>query len=154
MTSYQLGALVGRTLGSFFFFILIIGGIYYSLKRHSIPFRQAILRWWVITVSLGFSVIVLLISLLSSIGTSLQQESSQVYPVDAVSGFTESCIDSSKARLGSATAEHVCSCAITEIQKAYTYGEFRKLSADLQKSSVIPSGLSDIFVRCAQKQSP
>jgi hypothetical protein len=154
MTPYQLGYLVGRTLGSLFLFMLIIGGIYYSLKRHSIPFRQAVLRWWVITASLGLSVIVLLISLLSSVGTSLQQESSHVYPEDAVSGFTESCIDSSKARLGSATAEHLCSCAITEIQKAYTYGEFKKLSADLQKSNVLPAGLSDIFVRCAQKQSP
>ena len=154
MTSYQLGYLVGRTLGSLFLFMLIIGGIYYSLKRHSIPFRQAVLRWWVITASLGLSVIVLLISLLSSAGAALQQESSHVYPEDAVSGFTESCVGSSKARLGSATAEHVCSCAITEIQKAYTYGEFRKLSADLQKSGVLPSGLSDIFVRCAQKQSP
>jgi hypothetical protein len=150
MTSYQLGALIGRTLVSFFFFMLIIGGIFYSLKRHSIPFRQAILRWWVITVSLGLSVIVLLISLLSSAGTALQQDASHVYPVDAVSGFTESCIDSSKAGLGSARAERVCTCAITEIQKAYTYGEFRKLSADLQKSNVLPAGLSEIFVRCAQ----
>src|SRR6266487_2520194 len=106
MTSYQLGSLIGRTLVSFFFFMLIIGGIYYSLKRHSIPFRQAILRWWVVTVSLGLSVIVLLISLLSSAGTALQQDASHVYPVDAVSGFTQSCIGSSKARLGSATAEH------------------------------------------------
>jgi hypothetical protein len=75
-------------------------------------------------VSLGLSVIVLLISLLISAGTALQQDASHVSPQDAVSGFTQSCIDSSKARLGSATAEHVCSCAITEIQKAYTLKGF------------------------------
>jgi hypothetical protein len=41
---------------------------------------------------LGLSVIVLLISLLSSAGTALQQDASHVYPEDAVSSFTESCI--------------------------------------------------------------
>jgi hypothetical protein len=151
MTPYQLGFLVGRTLVAFIFFMLIIGGSYYLLKRHSLPFRQAVLRWWVITLSLCFSGIVLLITLLSFIGTSAQQESSHVYPADAVSGFTEACVDTSKAGLGSAAAERLCTCAITELQKAYTYGEFKKLSADLQKTAVPSTGLSDIFNRCARK---
>lgn len=150
MTPYQVGFLAGRTLAAFFLFMLIIGGGYYLLKRQRLSFRQAVLRWWVIALSLGFSGIILLISLLSLVGTSLQQEFSHVYPSEAVAGFTEACVDSSKAGLGSAKAERVCTCAITEIQKAYTYGEFKKLSADLQKAGASSNALSDIFERCIQ----
>jgi len=151
MTSYQLGALVGRTLVVFFFFLLILGGISYLLQRRRRPFRQALLRWWVITLSACFSGVVVLLSVLSLLGTSLQQDASHVYPEEAVSGFTESCVASSTSQLGSAAAERLCTCAITEIQQVYTYGEFKQFSADLQRTGALSAGITDIFTRCARQ---
>jgi cbb3-type cytochrome oxidase subunit 3 len=151
MTPYQLGSLVGRTLVVFLFFLLIIGGSYYALKRQQLSFRQAISRWWVIALSICFSGIVLLLSAFSLLGTSLQQDASHVYPDAVVSAFRESCVASSTAQLGDAAAQRICTCAITDIQKAYTYGEFKQLNADLQRTGALSTGMTDILTRCSQQ---
>jgi hypothetical protein len=148
MTAYQIGYLLG-TLVVPFLSILIIGTIYYWIKKRSIPFRQAILNRWVITSSL----ILFLLGLVGRTSSYLQQESSHVYPEKEVSGFIAGCVDSAKAKLDSKVAEGICSCTISEIQKAYTYGEFKKLSLEMQKSKVIPSGFRDVLTSCTQKRA-
>ena len=146
MSAYQLGSLVG-TLASFFIFLFIIGGINYLIKGRSIPFRQAVFNRWVIVLS----VILFLASLASRIGSIVQQDTSHVYPESEVRDFTTSCVASAGSGLGSALAERACTCAITDIQKAYTYGEFKSLVVEMEKSKIIPADLKDIMTSCAKK---
>jgi hypothetical protein len=146
MTAYQIGYLFG-TLVIPLLYMLVIGTIYYWIKRRSITFRQAILNRWII----ASSVILFLLGLFGRTHSYLQQESSYVYPEREVSSFTTSCVDSAKAKTDIQVAQKICLCTISEIQKAYTYGEFKKLGSEAQKNKTIPSGFRDILTSCAQR---
>jgi hypothetical protein len=149
MDTRAIGYLVGMFACFPILLVLIIGSIYYWIKGRSIPFRQAVLNWRVILLS----AILFLMSLASRVGSYVQQESSHVYPEREVKGFTTSCVESAGSGPGSAIAERVCSCAIIDIQKAYTYGEFKNLVTEMGKSNVVPSDLKAIMTSCAKKQS-
>ena len=149
MTAYQIGYLCGILITPFVY-ILVIGTIYYLIKKRRIPFRQAVFNRPVIASSL----ILFLVSLGSSANSSLQQESSHVYPDIAVKSFTANCVDSAKAKINSVVAEKICSCSIRELEKVYTYSEFKQLDAKIQKGAVsTPSKFVEIITACAQKQS-
>lgn len=148
MTSYQLGYLLG-TLATPFFYMFVIGGIYYLIKKRRIPFRQALSNRWVIASSL----ILFFLNLVSSAGSYLQQEASHDYPKETIRNFTAGCVDRVKARGDNAFAQQVCSCLVVEVQKAYTYGEFKKLTAQMEKSQTLPSGFQSLVTSCNQKQS-
>ncbi|ELS32134.1 MULTISPECIES: hypothetical protein [Pseudanabaena] len=146
MTPYQIGYLVG-TLVTPLILMLVIGTIYYWIKGGRIPYRQAILSRWVIVASL----ILFLLGLFGRASSYLQQESSHVYPERDIKAFTEGCVGSAKKKLDIKAAESFCTCSITEIQKAYTYGEFRKFDAEMNQQKSMPSGIKNIVTSCAQK---
>jgi hypothetical protein len=148
MTADQLGYLFGYFLSPLLY-MLIIGTIYYWSQRGSITFRQAILNRRVITLSL----ILFLLGLYGRTSTYLQQESSHVYPEEAVRKFTTACVDTAKAKLDIKVAEKYCSCTISEIQKSYTYGEFKKLGSEMEKNKTVPSGVRDVLNSCVQRLS-
>jgi hypothetical protein len=149
MTAEQIGYLIGILISPLLY-MLIIGTIYYLIKQRRIPFRQAVLNRWVIASSL----ILFLLGLIGRSTSNLQQESSHIYPDSSVKAFTESCVDSAKAKLTITVAEKVCSCSIVEIQKVYTYGEFKKVDEDIRKNNTaLPSDVTKILFSCAQKQT-
>lgn len=148
MGSYQIGRILG-TLLSPFLMMLIIGTIYYFIKGRRIPFRQAVFNRWVVVVS----VIWVLISLFGRSFSATEQDASHVYPQSDVRSFTTSCVDSAKERVASAVAERVCACTITEIQKAYTYGEFKKFGIEMMKNNTIPEDWKEILVSCSRPTS-
>ncbi|WP_103670138.1 hypothetical protein [Pseudanabaena sp. BC1403] len=148
MTAYQIGYLVG-TLITPLILMLIIGTIYYLIKGRVIPYRKAIFSRWVIISSL----ILFLLSFAGRLSSNLKQESSHVYPEREVKEFTEGCISSAKAKIDIKIAENICSCAIIEIQKNYTYGEFTKMSTEMQKSKSVSDRLKNIVTSCTQKHS-
>jgi len=137
MTAYE----SGRLVGSFFSHMLIIGIMYYSIKKRTITLSQAVFNRWVITSSLVW----LLLGL-------AQQNSSHVYPESAVRGFEAGCFDSAEATLDGEVIKKFCSCAILEIQKTYTYGEFKNILAQVQESKTIPSDIRDAMTSCSQRQ--
>ncbi len=146
MTTYQIGYLIG-TLISPLFLILIVGTIYYFIKGRSIPYRKAIFNRSIIVSSLAL----FLVSIVGRASLYLQQESSHVYPEKDINAFTQGCVSSAKAKIDIKIAKNLCSCSIIEIQKAYTYGEFKKFDIELEKSKSIPSGFRDIVTACALK---
>jgi hypothetical protein len=148
MTPYQIGYLVG-TLITPLILILVIGTIYYIIKGGSIPYRKAIFSRWVIVSGL----VLFLLGFAGRTSSYLQQEASHVYPERDVKAFTEGCVSTAKAKVDIKLAENLCSCAITEIQKSYTYGEFRKIDLEMERTKTIPSGFKNIVTSCAQKQS-
>lgn len=148
MTAYQIGYLVGNLLTPLIL-MLIIGTIYYFIKGRSIPYSKAVFSRWVIISSL----ILFLLSFAGRLSSNLKQDASHVYPEREVKQFTEGCISTAKAKIDLKVAENLCSCSITEIQKAYTYGEFTKISTEMQKSKSVPDGFKSIITSCTQKQS-
>jgi hypothetical protein len=148
MIAYQIGYLIG-ILAALFLYMLIIGTIYYWIKKRRITFRQAVLNRWVITLSL----VLCLLGLIGRTSSHLKKESSHVYPEREVREFTAGCADSAKVKLDSKVAEKICACSISEIQKTYTYGDFKKLGTEMQKSKTMPSGFRDILTSCSQRQS-
>ncbi|NMF58571.1 hypothetical protein [Pseudanabaena yagii] len=147
MTPYKIGYLVG-TLISPLLLMLIIGTIYYFIKGRSIPYWKAVFSRWVIISSL----ILALISFVGRFSSDMQQDASHVYPERDVKAFTEGCLSGAKGKkVDIKVAEKLCSCSITEIQKAYTYGEFKKIDLEMQNSKSIPSGFRNIVTSCAQK---
>jgi len=147
MTPFKIGYLVG-TLISPLVLMLIIGTIYYFIKGRSIPYWKAVFSRWVIISSL----ILVLLSFVGRVSSDLQQEASHVYPAKDVQAFTEGCLSGAKGKkVDIKFAEKLCSCSITEIQKAYTYGEFKKIDLEMQNSKSIPPKFKDIVTACAQK---
>jgi len=146
MTAYQIGYLVG-TLISPLFLLLIVGTIYYFIKGRRIPYRKAIFNRWIIVSSLAL----FLVSIVGRASLYLQQESSHVYPERDVKAFTQGFVSSAKTKIDIKIAENLCSCSIVEIQKAYTYGEFKKIDIEIEKNKSIPSGFRNIITTCALK---
>jgi hypothetical protein len=146
MTAFQLGYLVG-TLVTPLFVMFVMGTIYYLIKKRRISFRQALLNRWIITASLGL----FLLGLVGRATSSRQPDASHVYARREVTEFTRGCVESATVKLDKAKAEKICACAIADIQKAYTYGEFKKLGAELHASKAVPAGLRDILTACSQK---
>jgi hypothetical protein len=144
---------VGRLLGSFVIFplilLLLIGTIYYFIKQRRISFSKAIFN----PIVIGATVLLSLASLVGNVNSSSQQDASHSYPERDVSEFTEGCVESASERLGSEMAQKICSCAISEIQKNYTYGEFKKLGQEMQQTKAAPTKFEAAFSSCAQKQS-
>ncbi|MDX2213081.1 MAG: hypothetical protein SFY66_07305 [Oculatellaceae cyanobacterium bins.114] len=147
MTAYQIGYITGKLLAPVLY-MLIIGTIYYFIKGRRIPFRQAVLNKWVIAASL----VLFLLGLVGS-GLNTQQDASHVYPEQEIKGFMSGCVDSAKTSTDVAVADKLCSCAIAQIQQTYTYGEFKALANEMQKSGVLPTGLSDIMLSCARQHA-
>ena len=145
--SYQIGYLLG-TLLTPILFMLLIGTIYFFIKKGAVSFRQAVLNRWVITAS----IVLFVLGLVGRTHSNLQQDASHVYPDREVKGFTEGCVEKAKARLDSAVAEKICSCAIADIQKTYTYGEFKKIGTELEATKNLPAGVQNILASCAKKE--
>lgn len=148
MIGYQIGHLFGTLMGVFFY-MLIIGSIYYWLQGRRVPFRQAILNRW----NMAVSVILFLLVLVSRGASYVHEESSHVYPEPEVSSFITSCSQSAKAIRDETVIRATCVCTINEIQKRYTYGEFKQLAVAMTEDPVLPTNLSDILVACIQKQA-
>lgn len=147
MTPFKIGQLVGILITPFVLMV-IIGTIYYFIKGRKIAYSKAIFSQWVIVSSL----ILFLLSFVGRVSSDLQQESSHVYPEKDVKAFTEGCLSGAKGKkVDIKVAEKLCSCSIAEIQKAYTYGEFKKIDIEMQNSKSIPSGFRNIVTACAQK---
>jgi hypothetical protein len=102
MNAYQIGYLFG-TLATPFLYMLIIGTIYYLIKKRRIPFRQAVINRWVIIASL----VLFFLGLLSRTGLNLKQESSHVYSERVVTEFTAGCVETAKERVDSKIAEQM-----------------------------------------------
>jgi len=54
-----LGQIVGTLLFPFFV-MLVIGGVYYLIRRPRVTFWGAVLRWWVVLIAVVFLVLGLL----------------------------------------------------------------------------------------------
>jgi hypothetical protein len=80
-----------------------------------------------------------------------QQDTSHVYPSADVKGFTSGCVESAKAKIAAATAEKICSCTIAEIQKTYTFGEFKKIGQEMQANKTMPPAIQASLTACAKQ---
>lgn len=147
MTAYQIGYVLG-TLITPLLLMLFIGTIYYLIKGRRIPYQKAIFTRWVIISSL----VIFLLGLVGRTSANIQNDSSHVYPKENVKVFTEACINSAKTNVDIKVAENLCSCSITEIQRLYTFGEFKKIDMEMQQGKSMPSGFTEALTICIKKK--
>lgn len=125
--------------------VLFFGGIYYFIKGRKVPYGKIISSPSVIIVSLilGFFI---------QANSALQRESSHSYPETVVDSYTETCIKSEKAKPDGRNQNAFCSCSISEIQRVYTYGEFKNIVEEFEKdNSSTPSEFKNIITECTKK---
>lgn len=127
--AYLFGSLLGAAL--------LIGTIFYFIKRRTITFRQAIFNPSVIIASLVIS----FTSQFNNASTELSRQlASHVYPNRAVVEFVQGCKkDLKESKVDDAIAKKICACSIVEFQASYTYGEFDDILKEMTNDLVSPS---------------
>lgn len=157
MSAYQIGSLVGTMIG-----VLVGVGVALLLYKYlgkgafgKSGNRGEVSRQKIFTARAVLIVLcaILLIGFAVAMRTRMQQNSSHTYPENVVNEFTKGCVNNAKANLEVSIAERVCSCTITEVQKGYTFGEFKSLSERAEKNGEVPSELRDALLSCARKES-
>lgn len=158
MSAYQIGSLVGTLIG------VLVGVVaawllYKYLGKSSLaaggsngrPASQPAFKK--VAVIVGICAVLFVTGFVLSIRSHFQQNDSHTYPQALVSGFTKGCVNNAKVNVDLATAERVCSCAIEQIQKAYTFGEFKTMAETAEKTKEVPAGWQTILTSCSQKDS-
>jgi hypothetical protein len=136
----------GFLFGSFVSSMLIFGTIFYFIKRRNIPFRQAVLNPVVIVASLFLS--------FHSYSQEINgQLSSHVYPKQVVADIVKGCKKGvKKSNVDDTVTEKICSCYIVELQKKYTYSEFKKISLESMNEGASRSEVKNVVKICYQGQ--
>lgn len=158
MSAYQIGSIIGTFIG------VLVGAVaawllYKYLGKSSrasgnggaTSANQSPARK--VAPILGICAIFFLTGFAALIRSHFQQNSSHTYPQALVDGFTKGCVNNAKVNVDLPTAERVCACAITEIQRAYTFGEFKTMAETAEKTREVPAGWQTILTSCSQKQS-
>jgi hypothetical protein len=138
---------IGYLTGQFLLWMIVIGSLYYFIKRRRISFLQAIFNRQVF----GITFILYFLAVVIGMNLSSQQDSSHVYPEKAVKPFIAGCLDGMKEKIDSKVAGKICSCSMTKLQNKYTYSEFKKLSLTMQNKAMPPE-LKDVYTSCIPKQ--
>jgi hypothetical protein len=142
MTGYHIGYLFGYFLATTFF----IGTIYYFLEKPRIPYYQAVFNRYIVIASLILSPIVY--------GNSILEEESvndynSIIKIERIAKLRSSCEESFKTRkIAAQVASKICLCSFDEIQKVYTYKEFKTIQWQTPDIKI-----KNIFTACARKQS-
>lgn len=133
----------------FAFCMAVIGCFYYLAKKKRISLRSAICNWRVFGITLAIYILLFLFE----VGIPIWlQESTHTYPDRAFSGFISGCFKSQKMKeWNSEIAGKSCSCYAKEIQKKYTYGEFKGFIVEMSKNEM-PPGVKDVITLCSKKE--
>jgi hypothetical protein len=141
---YAVGYILGILLVSFLLMFLI-AGVYYLVKRPGVPFRQVMFRRWII----GWSIGLVLLGQVGNIGRkSSEQNASHIYPAETISEFMAACLEKADTiPVPRAKVEKYCNCAIIDLQKAYTFGEFKQIANNQDKDKI-----TKVAIPCAKKE--
>jgi hypothetical protein len=141
---YGIGYIIGLLLVAFLLMFLI-AGVYYLVKRPGVPFRQVMFSRWVI----GWSIGLVILGQAGNIGRkSSELDTSHTYPADTISEFMTACLEKADAiAVPRAKVEKYCTCAIIDLQKAYTFGEFKQIAIKNDKDKI-----SKVAIPCAKKE--
>lgn len=141
--SYRFGYILGMLLMPFLFMFLI-AGVYYLVKRPEVPFRQVMFSQWVI----GWSIGLFLVGQAGNLSRKSAEDASHTYPAETISEFMAGCLSKvDTIQVPRDKFEKYCACTIAEIQKTYTFGEFKQIANDQIKAKI-----TQVAIPCAKKE--